>query len=163
MPCPLAGMVCHRSRIPQKSDASGCTGLLPGSDTCRFRAYCDINAGVLSLWHGRPCHTVACSGPALLTRIIHHFVWKVHLKVRKRPQRKGGPATHPAFIELLHQLCSHSRPAFYLPDACRWYGGCLTLPDGRVYVTGGDEDGPGYPRALGADIWDPAHKSYVGR
>jgi hypothetical protein len=45
----------------------------------------------------------------------------------------------------------------------RWYGGAMLLPDGRCYVTGGDMNGPGSQRALGADVWDPAHKSYVGR
>lgn len=39
----------------------------------------------------------------------------------------------------------------------------MLLPDGRAYVTGGDMNGPGSPRALGSDVWDPAHKSYVGR
>lgn len=39
----------------------------------------------------------------------------------------------------------------------------MVLPDGRAYVTGGDQNGPGSPRALGSDIWDPAHKTYVGR
>lgn len=39
----------------------------------------------------------------------------------------------------------------------------MLLPDGRCYVTGGDMNGPGSPRALGSDIWDPAHKTYVGR
>jgi hypothetical protein len=39
----------------------------------------------------------------------------------------------------------------------------MLLPDGRAYVTGGDMNGPGSQRALGADIWDPAHKAYVGR
>ena len=38
-------------------------------------------------------------------------------------------------------------PCFHLPFI-RWYGGSLALPDGRVYVTGGDI-GPGSPRALG--------------
>ncbi|KAF6258550.1 hypothetical protein COO60DRAFT_1701302 [Scenedesmus sp. NREL 46B-D3] len=44
----------------------------------------------------------------------------------------------------------------------RWYGGNVLMPDGRSYVTGGDL-GPGTPRALGADVWDPATKTYVGR
>lgn len=30
----------------------------------------------------------------------------------------------------------------------RWYGGTMLMPDGRSYVTGGDE-GPGSPRATG--------------
>lgn len=45
----------------------------------------------------------------------------------------------------------------------RWYGSAVMLPDGRAYVTGGDMNGPGSPRALGADLWDPAHKTWVGR
>ncbi|WIA21233.1 hypothetical protein OEZ85_000475 [Tetradesmus obliquus] len=44
----------------------------------------------------------------------------------------------------------------------RWYGGNVLMPDGTSYVTGGDL-GPGSPRALGADIWDPATETYVGR
>eukprot|EP00775_Hariotina_reticulata_P007097 gene7097-7310_t len=44
----------------------------------------------------------------------------------------------------------------------RWYGGTILLPDGRSYITGGDSFAQA-PRALGADIWDPATKTYVGR